>query len=130
MPTHLAAAAVIYAKDITRVSAFYAAVAGLDRTHAERAHIILESPAFQLVVLAVPTRIAASITLTTPPTRRTDVAIKPVFFVPSIAAAREAAARLGGELNPPERQWTFQGATVCDGHDPEGNVFQLRERPA
>ena len=130
MPNHPAAGAVIYAKDIARVSAFYAAVAGLEVTHTERAHIILESPAFQLVVLAVPPDVAATIALTTPPARRENAAIKPVFFVTDIADARDAAARLGGELNPPERQWKFQGATVCDGHDPEGNVFQLRERPA
>jgi len=47
--------------------------------------------------------------------------------VPSIAASRETAAKLGGELNPPEREWEFDQAKVCDGHDPEGNVFQLRQ---
>ena len=101
MPNHPAAGAVIYAKDITRLSAFYAAVAGLEITHTERAHVILESAAFQLVVLAAPPDIAASITITTPPARRTNAPIKPVFFVRDIAAAREAAPPLGGELTRP-----------------------------
>ena len=35
------------------------------------------------------------------------------------------AAELGGAVN--EREWEFEGAKVCDGHDPEGNVFQLRQ---
>jgi hypothetical protein len=30
-------------------------------------------------------------------------------------------------LNPIEREWAFQGARICDGVDPEGNVFQVRQ---
>jgi hypothetical protein len=30
-------------------------------------------------------------------------------------------------LNPPDAEWLFEGSRVCDGHDPEGNVFQLRQ---
>jgi hypothetical protein len=30
-------------------------------------------------------------------------------------------------MNPVEREWRFEDAKVCDGHDPEGNVFQLRQ---
>jgi hypothetical protein len=26
-----------------------------------------------------------------------------------------------------EGEWEFEGAKVCDGYDPEGNVFQLRQ---
>ena len=48
------------------------------------------------------------------------------FVVPDLAAARLAATQCGGGLNGAERQWVFQGWTVCDGHDPEGNVVQFR----
>lgn len=34
---------------------------------------------------------------------------------------------LAGVVDPPERAWTFGGYLRCDGHDPEGNPFQLRE---
>jgi len=30
-------------------------------------------------------------------------------------------------MNAVERKWEFEGAKVCDGHDPEGNIFQLRQ---
>jgi hypothetical protein len=30
-------------------------------------------------------------------------------------------------MNAADREWEFEGAKVCDGHDPEGNVFQLRQ---
>ncbi len=61
-----------------------------------------------------------------PPVRREDAAIKLMFPVPSIGDARALAARLGGELNPPDREWQFGAYRVCDGHDSEGNVFQVR----
>jgi hypothetical protein len=82
----------------------------------------------QLVIVAIPEHIAASIELADPPLRRTETPIKLVFTVASIHAARTAARPLGGELNPPEREWQFQEFRICDGHDPEGNIVQFRER--
>ena len=61
-----------------------------------------------------------------PPILREDTPIKLVFVVADIAAARASAAERGGSVNPVEHEWLFEGAKVCDGHDPEGNVFQLR----
>jgi catechol 2,3-dioxygenase-like lactoylglutathione lyase family enzyme len=127
MSYHARAGIVIYAKNVARVSAFYAGVVGLEVAHAEEGHVVLESPMFQLVIVAVPEHVAASIELSTPPIRREDTPIKPVFFVESIEAARVLAPHLGGELNPIEGEWKFQEHRVCDGHGPEGNVVQFRE---
>ncbi|RQP21154.1 VOC family protein [Piscinibacter terrae] len=131
METELAvrftAGAVVYAMNVPKVSAFYAKVAGLRTTHAEQSYVVLESVAFQLVVVAIPPHIAASIQVTVPPQRREDTAVKLVLPVPSIASTRLAAQACGGQLNPPEREWEFQGSRVCDGHDPEGNVVQFRQ---
>jgi predicted enzyme related to lactoylglutathione lyase len=121
--------AVLYAKDLSSVQAFYETVAGLAVEHVERGHVILGTASFQLVVLRIPERVASSIQIENPPRRRTETPIKLVFFVPSIAEARAAAAMHGGEVNPAEREWKFQGCRVCDGHDPEGNVVQFREAP-
>ena len=122
------AGAVVYAKDIARVSAFYSGVAGLEAVRSEADHVVLESPAFELFIVAVPEHIAASIELADPPLRRTDTPIKLVFTVAKIDAVRAVARSHGGELHPPERQWQFQGFRICDGHDPEGNIVQFRER--
>ncbi|RQP24563.1 VOC family protein [Piscinibacter terrae] len=131
METELAfpfnAGAVVYAINVPKVSAFYVEVAGLRTTHAEQGHAVLESAGFQLVVVAIPPHIAASIQVTVPPQRREDTAVKLVLPVSSIASARLAAQACGGQLNPPEREWEFQGSRVCDGHDPEGNVVQFRQ---
>jgi len=118
---------VLYAKNVDRVVAFYSAVLGLQIRGGDDTYVVLESPGFQLVVLRIPDHIASSIVITVPPTRRANAAIKPVFFVPSIAAVRATAEACGGVLNSTEEEWFFQGFTVCDGLDPEGNVVQFRE---
>ena len=96
-------------------------------TYSEDDHVVLESPGFQLVVVAVAAHIAASIELVSPPVRREDTPIKLVFPVCCLGAARTAAANLGGELYPVEREWGVRVSRVCDGHDPQGNVLQVRE---
>ena len=125
-----AAGLVVYALDPARVGAFYEQAAGLVVTGSTEERVVLEAGAFQVVVVRVPAEVAADIEVTEPPQRREDTALKPAFSVGDLAAARAAAARAGGVLDPPEREWRWQGWTVCDGHDPEGNVVQLRtERP-
>ena len=124
------AGAIVYAKDIARLSQFYAAVAGLEIVHEVADHVVLESETHELVVVAIPAAIAARIVISTPPVRREDTALKLSFLVDSLAEARSAARAAGGDLNPPEKEWDFQGLRVCDGCDPEGNMIQLRAEPA
>ena len=130
MAQPFSAGAIVYAKDIHRLARFYAAVADLEVMHEVDDHIVLESETVELVVVAIPAATAARIVITTPPQRRENTAFKLAFAVPSLAQAREAAAATGGELNPPGKEWRFQGLRVCDGCDPEGNMIQLREMPA
>jgi hypothetical protein len=119
--------AVLYAKEVAKLSAFYVETAGLAVTRTEADHTVLESPVFQLVLLAIPAKLAATIEVASPPVLRENTPIKLVFPVASLQAARAAAARLGGGLKPAEREWKFQTIRVCDGHDPEGNIVQFRE---
>jgi predicted enzyme related to lactoylglutathione lyase len=126
MQGQFVAGAVIYAKDIERVSQFYSELADLPVVQQEPDYVLLESPNFQLSVVAIAPAIAAKITISSPPERRENTAIKLCLSVQSLIAAREVAVRLGGKLNGPEREWEFQGNMVCDAHDPEGNVLQVR----
>ena len=119
--------AVLYAKDINRVAAFYSAVLGLEEEARDVDHVVLESPAFQLVVLQIPSDIASTIEITVPPMRRAMAAVKPVFFVSSMADVRTSVKAFGGVMNSSDKEWSFQGFKVCDGLDPEGNVIQFRE---
>lgn len=120
-------AAVVYAKDLPGMLAFYAAVTGLPVTHQEAGHGVLASAAFELVLLAIPPAIAETIHITRPPQRRSDTPVKLVFPVDSLERVRAQAAALGGALDPPEREWVYRGLRTCDGLDPEGNVLQFRQ---
>jgi predicted enzyme related to lactoylglutathione lyase len=119
--------AVLYAKDFARLVDFYSSIAGIEPQTIEKGYAILGSGSSQFVIVRIPKRIADAIDIAMPPEPREDTPLKLVFAVEDIARARERAAQLGGAVNPAEREWEFQGAKVCDGHDPEGNVFQLRQ---
>ena len=119
--------AVLYAKDIRRLMEFYSSVVGIEPQTIEKGYAVLGSSPSQFVIVRIPKRIADTIDIATPPKLREDTPLKLVFAVADIGHARERAAELGGAMNAAEREWEFEGAKVCDGHDPEGNVFQLRQ---
>lgn len=126
MKAKIQCGAVIYAKDMLRIAEFYKNVAELIICDTNKTHIKLEKESFQLVVLQVSERISESIEINEPPLRRENTPIKLVFFVESIRKIRQIIMSFGGELNGTDREWEFDGCIVCDGQDPEGNVFQLR----
>ena len=118
---------VVYAKNKRRVSAFYQRTLDLDVVEERSTHDVLRGRGIELVVHAIPRRFAAQIALTRPPLIREDTPLKPIFAVKSLEAVRIAAEAAGGALRPMEAAWHDDGATVLDGHDPEGNVVQFRE---
>jgi predicted enzyme related to lactoylglutathione lyase len=122
----LRSGAVIFANDKARVAQFYARVAHLRITHDGDDVTVLESVDMQLVIHPVPSHIAAQYPVASPPERREDTAIKLYFAVSSLADARRDAAALGGVVDPADREWEARGFRACDGHDPEGNVIQVR----
>jgi len=118
--------AVLFARSLDQVAAFYSSVLGLHEANRDDDHILLESPGFQLVVHRIVNRAEAA-ERSGPPARRASAAFKPVFFVQSLAEVRAAAKTHGGALEPRRKEWSFDGVLVCDGLDPEGNVIQFRE---
>ena len=119
--------AVLFAKNLDRVATFYSVVLGLTEANRADDHVVLESPGFQLVVHRLTGGGSAAGDITSPPARRATAAFKPVFFVPSISRLRGVAETHGGVLESADQEWSFKGATVCDGLDPEGNVIQFRQ---
>ena len=118
--------AVLFAKNLDRVATFYSVVLGLTEANRADDHILLESPGFQLVVHRIGVGGSVAGEITEQPTLRATAAFKPVFFVPSIARLRGVAENYGGVMEPVDQEWSFNGVTVCDGLDPEGNVIQFR----
>lgn len=118
---------VVFAKSVATMAAFYKAVADMEELEVDEGHVVLEVESFQLVVHGIPKAIAASIHITAPPEIREDTPVKLCLPVDSIAVARERALRLGGRVGPKAKEWEARGFRACDGYDPEGNVFQVRE---
>ncbi len=119
----LVPAGVIFVDNVSYVAAFYQAVADMTILHADDQHIVLSTPGFQLTIHAL----HPSGSTPGPYPIRHDTYIKLCFPVADLATARALAATHGGHLLPADNEWQARGFLACDGHDPEGNVFQLRQ---
>ena len=119
--------AVLFATKLEQIATFYAQVLGLSEANRDDDYILLESPGFELVVHRIPAHSPTASEVAEPAVRRATAAFKPVFFVPSLATVRSTAHAHGGAMEPPDKEWSFNGILVCDAVDPEGNVIQFRE---
>ncbi|SFN09202.1 VOC family protein [Dokdonella immobilis] len=122
--------AVLFACNLSKVADFYAAIVPMRISRPEPGLIVLEADGFELIIHGIPEQIAQSISIASPPARRTDTPLKLALPVASLAEARSKASGLGGALDPVDREFEWRGFRACDGHDPEGNVVQFRERLA
>lgn len=118
-------AAVLFTIDVARLATFYEHVIGMERRVVHDDHVVLEQGVFRLTVHGIPARYAKGITIATPPAVRESSALKLSFKVDSISAARGVAPRLGGCIYQPDRESHVGKKSLCDGWDPDGNVFQV-----
>ncbi|MCU7646934.1 VOC family protein [Pseudomonas piscis] len=118
---------VLYSLDPQALARFYSALLDWSISERQPDYLQLQHQGMELTLIQVPAAIAARIVLQDPPLPRSESACKPVFWVSDLDLARQRAAGAGGRLYEPEREWQFKGARVCDGIDPEGNIFQLRQ---
>ncbi|MBI1378402.1 MAG: glyoxalase/bleomycin resistance/dioxygenase family protein [Frankiales bacterium] len=116
----------VYALDVDRVAAFYAAVLGLEVAERAEGYAVVRGEQCEVAVVAIPAAIAAGIEIADPPEVRESTPLKPVLLVPSLDAA-DLVVRAGGALAPGARPWEFGGLRRLDVVDPEGNVVQLAE---
>lgn len=119
--------AVIYVKDLLLTSLFYQHTLNFLPSQQEADFIVLKKENFDLILVKTPAEVAATIQISSPPALREDTPIKLIFPVVKLAKTRELANQFGGHLFPKEQEWDFQNYRVCDGFDPEGNIFQVRE---
>lgn len=118
------AGALIYARFLEPLTAFYRALLDARVVHADAEYAVLQSADMQIVVHAMPSHIVDSVQVSSPPAVREQTAIKLFFTVPDITAAQAVIARHGGIA--PLQHWRGKGFTAFNGVDPEGNVLQLR----
>jgi predicted enzyme related to lactoylglutathione lyase len=121
--TRPAFAAVVFVADVAHVAQFYRSVFGMATLEGDATYCVLEGDGFQLTIHGLRDEPAAS------GDARGDTYLKVCFPVGRIADARAAASAHGGEIWPADSEWTAEsrGFRACDGRDPEGNVFQVRE---
>lgn len=121
------AGCVLYSVHPATLAQFYAELLGWPISERHDDYLQLEHQGFELTLVQVPAALAERIQLQVPPRPRSDSPCKPVFQVDDLQQARQRAAAAGGQLYESQREWLFKEARVCDGVDPEGNVFQLRQ---
>ncbi len=119
------AGAVLFTVNLQRLAHFYEEIAGMYIIKSASDHVVLEVGMFHLTVHQIPDQYAKNIVITVPPVVRETAAIKLSFRVDSISRSRQTAAELGGQVYGPEREWSDEETTTCNGYDPDGNVFQL-----
>ena len=119
--------AVVFVADVSVVSRFYRDLASMDILVDDPTHVVLGIDGFQLVVHALRGEPTVRRKADGGVPVRSDSYVKICLPVRSLADARSIAAAHGGGLRPAAEEWEARGFRACDGHDPEGNVIQLRE---
>jgi uridine kinase/predicted enzyme related to lactoylglutathione lyase len=119
------AGAVLFTVNLRKLANFYEQVIGMHVVKTATDHVVLEVGTFRLTLHQIPEQYAKSIVISATPVVRENAAIKLSFRVKDISRSRRTASELGGLVNGPDREWSNEEATTCDGHDPDGNVFQL-----
>jgi len=113
--------AMIFAKDMDRMVAFYRDGLGLrliPETHQD-GWAEFDAGGCRLALRATPAAIAATIEIASPPRRRSNTPLKLVFQTADVEAARTHLLSQGAVMSE------VSGRGDCDGLDPEGNVFQI-----
>ncbi|MBI1325691.1 hypothetical protein GC170_21205 [bacterium] len=118
---------VLFACDVARVSVFYRELAAMQVAFADDDHVVLSVAGFELVVHRLFGEPEPSQDTSGVVTAREDSYSKLCLPVSDLEEARTTAARLGGSIKPQSFEWSARGFRACDGHDPEGNIIQVRQ---
>ena len=114
---------VLFVEDLARSANFYAALLSADLLEQSDTFVRVASDSSEVLIHKMPSSVPNE---TYAP--REEVAMKPVYFVGSIDAARVAVAHLGGRVYDASSVATYGNVHYCDAVDPEGNIIQLAER--
>jgi hypothetical protein len=115
--------AVLFAKHLTTLAAFYHEVFKVRASQSSAAHVVLNFGGFELMIQQIPPHLAGDITIDRPPRRREQAAIRLNFPLDDIVHARREAARLGGVIDDEPPPWATADKLFYLGYDSEGNVF-------
>lgn len=122
-PVH--ALTVIYARNMERVAEFYRRTLSLELVEQGDCFVVVGNMHYEIAVVHAAGERArgpepGSYHL------RAETPIKGSFLVESLERACSAAEAAGGAFKPIDLAWRWRDQLHLDGHDPEGNVVQLR----
>ncbi len=122
---------VIYVNNLKVMSDFYEKLFNLRIRETNENYVALENEQIELVLLKTETSSRVGSSNQSGFKIRESTPIKPVFIVDEpIEKIRATVKSLGSGFNSSETEWKFNGYNVCDGWDPEGNIFQVRLQKA
>ncbi|MBN6104747.1 hypothetical protein JR064_21520 [Xanthomonas sp. CFBP 8703] len=124
-PVH--ALSVIYARNIEWVAEFYRKTLSLDLVEQDDAFVVVGNAHYEIAVVRMAGDRAPA-PAPGPLHVRAGTPIKCSFLVESLEHARSAAESCGGAFKPLASAWRWRDQLHLDGHDPEGNVVQVRAR--
>jgi predicted enzyme related to lactoylglutathione lyase len=114
---------VLFVESLTHSANFYKALLGGELSDQSATFVRVSTDANEVLLHQIP-----GVTPDASYPTREDAAMKPVYFVASIDAARTAVTNLGGRVYDASTVATYGNVNYCDAVDPEGNVIQLAER--
>ncbi len=112
------ASALLYVKDLARLTAFYRELLGAAPVNEAAGWVEFRAGLATLMLHEIPSAVADQIVITTPPEPREETPLKLIFAVPDLAAERTRLAAAGIDL-------VERPGGSCDGMDPEGNIFTI-----
>jgi len=119
---------IVFAKDIAPLAQFYEGVMGLPRVATAddaREFVAFDAGGCHLCLHQVPERRARDIRIESPPRAREATPLKVAFFAADVDARRAELVARGAHMGEVQRAGSL---ALCDGIDPEGNVFQISNR--
>ena len=119
---------IVFAKDMEKMTSYYETVVGLPRAGTpddSEDFVAFDAGGVHFCLHRIPEHYARDIEIATPPIAREATPIKVSFHSPAVRSAREVLESRGAMLGPVREFGTLH---LCDGTDPEGNVFQLSNR--
>lgn len=121
MPSIRLGATILFAKDLQTMAEFYHEALGLPVIAAPTAPgwLELDAGSVRLALHAIPPRMARQIEITHPPRAREEGPMKLVFEVDDLEGMRRRLIHYGATMFEPK------SSGICEGLDPEGNVFSL-----
>ncbi|MEO1082501.1 MAG: VOC family protein [Pseudomonadota bacterium] len=107
--------AIVYARDVRELAAFYQRFFGMTQTRETPEFIALDLEGLSVIVHEAPVEFP----------RKTINTVKLFLTVPSLKQAREQVVEEGGAAL--EGEWSNAFFRLCNIADPEGNHIQIRE---